>query len=539
MLRKRLLNELERILKKDEFEWSVLVLDKIGQDVIAPLFRMSDLMEMGIVQCLRLEEERPKVVEARAVYLVAETAENCGIIAKDITGGWYRSVEVIFTGVVGRSEFESLAQVVGAQGESRRVRRVMDGLVRLSMVSERFYSLNLEGSFMAGGEEVSAAIKLGILSLLRGLENPVILSEAKYMGLGESIMNRAKELGVKGRPGKRSAAVVILGREMDLITPVEHGWTYGSLVVDLLGYDLNKVTIPGKMVRTDGVSGGDEGSDVGEDKVFDLNRFDQFWAQNQNEYFPTVAERVEQELGEYKADLAQRSIDSSSSKETISQALAQVPELSQKNKQIHTHMTIALSLVEEIKKQKLDEIVGLENDTSKIAEIKDELEDLLPKVSAENFLRALAVLTSRFPEESGYLEGLARKKGCAVEVLRFLAQSQEESTSERRSIVSTAATSLFRNIKRILPLKKKMPITVAVQDILNRRTNYQAVELYPNQNLNYASVHVFMIGGGTFTEYKSLMELAEETGIEITYGATEILVPSKFLARIAEILATK
>lgn len=536
MLRKRQTDALEGILRGERFAWSILILDKVGQNIIAPLFRVSDLMEIGVVQCLKIESERPEVPTARAVYLVEESKENVEIIGRDAISKKYWSMEIIFTGVVEQELFESLAMRVAKSGECRRIQKIMDGLIQLSMLGNYMYTLNIKNSFMKTGS--SATIENALLSLVREIDNPVIYTEKKYSMIIDELSEKVQKLGIKPKSMKKRSAIIVLGRENDLITPIEHGWTYSSLISDLLEYDLNKVTIPEKMVRTEKVAGVEQEKGA---KVFDLNRFDAFWEKNQNEYFPTVAERIEQELGEYKADLAQRSIDSNSSKEVISQALSKVPELSQKNKVIHAHMTISLSLVEEIKRQKIDEIVAIENETKRISEIKDDLEDMLPNMNKDHFLRLIAVLIARFPGDRVYLEGLAKKKGCNLDVLRFIVQGSEESVQEGRSIVSTAATSLFRNIKKILPSKKKIYATTAVENILaGKETDYAKKNLFPSTcTLPYSSVHLFMIGGGAFTEYKMIMELAEEMQIEITYGSTEILSPSTFIHHIEHLQKRK
>ncbi|KAI5190336.1 sec1 family domain-containing protein 1 [Nematocida sp. AWRm77] len=535
MLRERHIELLEKIVGGDKFEWSVLVLDTVGQDIVAPLFRLSELMEIGVVQCLKIGDPREKIEEARAVYLVEETKENTDIVKEDVSHGKYREVDIVFTGTLSRGLFEDLAVSIGRKGESRRVSRVMDGLLRLSVLHSSLYTLNLKNTFGSTSPRVTSVIETGLVSLIREIDTPVLFAGKEHAHISEEVARRVQSLGLsKAKRSAKRSAVVILGREMDLLTPVEHGWTYSSLINDILEYDLNKVTIPESVAKVEsagaGVVGGETGSTARE--VFDLNRFDAFWDRNQNEYFPAVAERVEQELGEYKAELAQRSIKANSSKEVISGALSKAPELAQKNKAIHTHMTISLSLVEEIKKQKIDEIFSIENDTNKISDVKDEIEDLLPKVTAEHFLRMCAVLIQRFPHEREYLEGVAKKKGCSLEVLRFLTQGGEEFEGSR-SMVAGAASSLFRNIKRMLPIKKKLPVTTAVEEVLGGRSSLACIDVFgTGQAQKFSSVHVFVVGGGTFAEYKALTELAEGLGIEITYGSTEILSPAQFISQV-------
>ncbi|KAI5181263.1 sec1 family domain-containing protein 1 [Nematocida sp. AWRm80] len=538
MLREKYIEGITQIISGVRFEWTVLILDRVGQNIIAPLFRMSDLMDLGIVQCLRIDEERERIDEARAIYLVDETEENTKIIIEDILQEKYREVEISFAGTLSRQLFERLAVEVGRAGESQRITRIMDGMTRVAVLHRSLYTLGIEDSFLRKG--IFPEIETGLISIINKLDNPIIFCDPLYKGLATDVSKRAKQLGIKQKKRKKASALIILGREIDIITPIEHGWTYGALINEILEYDLNKVTIPQRIaVKKTGVPVSVDKTEGQE--VFDLNRFDTFWNTNQNEYFPTAAERIEQELGEYKAELAQRSIDSTASKEILSAALSKVPELSQKNKLIHTHMTISLALVEEIRNQKIDEMVSLENDTTKISAIKDELEDILTRVSETHFLRLIIVLIKRFPDERQYLESLAKKKGCNQEILHFFVQGEGQ-YEPQTSIVTSAATSLLRNIKKILPRKNKLPITTKVEEVLNNNTTLLSVPISPedhSSNTQYSSVHVFVIGGGTFTEYKALRDLSSELDIEISYGSTEILSPNKFISRTKAILAEK
>lgn len=530
MLRQRQVSEIQRLVRGDRFEWTILVLDDAGREVLAPLFTMAELGELGVVQCVLASDQRDPIEEARAVYVLEETRESIDILLGDLALRKYRDMRLVFTGSISRPLLEALAVGAGRTQESARIKTVHDGLIRLSVLGDRFFSLNIRDSFCRKG--ISEQIIVSLLSLTRHLGAAALFASPTYRALAEELGGRIKDLGLRQKT-KKKTALLLLGRDIDLITPVEHGWTYGALINDVLQFDLNKVTIRENILKTGSVLGAEEKKET---KVFDLNRTDTFWEQCRNEDFPAVAEKIEQELGDYKADLAQRSVDASSSKEEIASALGKAPALAQKNKIIHTHMTICLTLVEEIKKQRIDELFGIENDAAKMADVKDELEDLAPKITTEHLLRTCAVLASRFPEEKAYLEALASSNGCSLDVIRFLTQNtDQEEQSRTGSIVGVAASSLLKNIKKMLPRKKRLPVVAEVENLLANRSDAHEVILEDMAPGGFSSIHVFMLGGGTFTECRALENLAKERKIEITYGATEILTPTAFLARIQEI----
>lgn len=84
--------------------------------------------------------------------------------------------------------------------------------------------------------------------------------------------------------------LLILDRNVDLISVLTHGWTYQALISDCLEFKLNRVTIvPPKETK----------------KSYDLDSKDFFWAGNAANPFPQVAEEIDAELNKYKTNAAE------------------------------------------------------------------------------------------------------------------------------------------------------------------------------------------------------------------------------------------
>lgn len=88
-----------------------------------------------------------------------------------------------------------------------------------------------------------------------------------------------------------SSVLLILDRNVDLVSPVAHGWTYQALVSDCLELKLNRVVIP-------------QSKDQAK-RSYDLDSKDFFWAKNAPSPFPQVAEEIDSELNKYKQDAAE------------------------------------------------------------------------------------------------------------------------------------------------------------------------------------------------------------------------------------------
>jgi hypothetical protein len=92
-----------------------------------------------------------------------------------------------------------------------------------------------------------------------------------------------------------SAVLLILDRNIDLISMIAHGWTYQALVSDCMSLKLNRVMVP----QPEGALG------AGKEKKYDLDSQDFFWAKNAPNPFPEVAEDIDAELNRYKSDAAE------------------------------------------------------------------------------------------------------------------------------------------------------------------------------------------------------------------------------------------
>ena len=85
--------------------------------------------------------------------------------------------------------------------------------------------------------------------------------------------------------------LLILDRNVDLVSMVSHGWTYQALVSDCLEMKLNRVTIGPTKAQS-------------QKKAYDLDAKDFFWSKNAASPFPQVAEDIDAELNRYKSDAA-------------------------------------------------------------------------------------------------------------------------------------------------------------------------------------------------------------------------------------------
>ena len=190
--------------------------------------------------------------------------------------------------------------------------------------------------------------------------------------------------------------LVILDRQVDLATPLHHTWTYQALAHDVLHYSLNRVSL----VESDKGTGARRKT-----RVCDLDNKDQFWMNHKGSPFPQVAEKIEEELEDYrskeedikrmKSDMGLEGFGSENDaalgllsdntqvskmvdpfsnlylsdynlenlsliSQKLTSAVSSLPALLEKKRLIDMHTSLATAILDQIKARKLDQFFEYE-----------------------------------------------------------------------------------------------------------------------------------------------------------------------------------
>ena len=197
-----------------------------------------------------------------AVYFVQPTQENLALIARDCSRSLYQCAHLHFSTRIERPVMEEFARLVVNTGGLDAVASVHDQYVEFACLEQRLFSLNVDRSYVlynspsATGEDMERAmnsVAAGLFSVVatlgavpvircpRGGAPEMVSRKLSRLISEHPTLIRGKDGGGRAMQSHHRPVLVVMDRNMDLITPVQHASTYQALVDDVLDHRANRV----------------------------------------------------------------------------------------------------------------------------------------------------------------------------------------------------------------------------------------------------------------------------------------------------------
>jgi hypothetical protein len=257
-------------------QWKLLIYDRFCRDVISPLLNVSQLRKQGITLHMLSETDREEIPDVPAIYFVLPTPENVQRIVQDAQNKLYSSFHLNFARPIPRPLLENFAKSTLSTDTVGLIQKLFDQTLDFVCLEPRLFSLREQNSYMAYNnpkakdtdiEQYMERIVAGLFSVIATLGTvPVI--QAPTGGPAEMVARNLNAMlkghltgGSKMRSGLfadnfasagfQRPVLIIVDRNLDLVTPVHHTSTYQALVDDLLDLRMNRVSIgQGKEKKT-------------------------------------------------------------------------------------------------------------------------------------------------------------------------------------------------------------------------------------------------------------------------------------------------
>jgi hypothetical protein len=354
--------------------WKILIYDKPCRSIISPLLSVSQLRSRGVTLHLLINAERESIPDVPAVYFVEPTRANLSIIAEDCAKRLYSSVHINFVTKLDRSLMEEFGKLIVQSNSLDMVSSLHDQYLDFVCMERNLFSLSnkrdsyvlMNGSGVTDKvmESYLDEIAYGLLSVV-GTKGAMPIIRCPKGGAPEMVARKLNRL-ISEHPTSSKVQynrplLVILDRNMDLITPIAHSSTYQSLIDDLLTHNANRVEF--KVETTN-----DHGRKNVQEKKFDLDAdSDPFYSRHKFVPFPEAIESNGKELQDVTSrenairsktvgggDGADADADGAvlheenNSASDLASAVDSLPKLLEQKKQLEIHTSILQAVMNEV-----------------------------------------------------------------------------------------------------------------------------------------------------------------------------------------------
>ncbi|RQM21257.1 hypothetical protein B5M09_003721 [Aphanomyces astaci] len=584
-------NLLDKMIKQTSLAshgWVVLVLDDTTTHLANTVIRMTDLTERGVSIVERLELARQPFPEMAVIYFISPVATSLDKVVADFSKAetpMYGAVHLYFNS---RIDGAVLAKLKTCPSLLSRVKTLKEVNLDYLAIEQAAFSLDMPHAMHtlysplsnpSTVDPILQSISAKLVTLCATLdEYPYVRFRAgqhKMETLARLFQTKMNDY-VAGNSAfaycPQRSTLLFMERSQDQMSPLMHECTYQAMVYDLLdgnGLDGDAISYPADTAN----------GTVTKQAL--LNENDPLWCELRHTHIAEVSQDIGQRMAALSASNAGTSLTGKGGKAPdvaqLAAALRELPEFRDTLSKLSQHLYLAGKTLDVFTKTDLLGVSTLEQSMAtgvdetgkkiKLPKVMKDMEDLLrdPKVPNSDKARLLAIfvitndavkdverkklfqlanlpaITDKALQNMKYLGVFMSKISVVANATGHALTTDDLTTAAKKATSSEYATSRYEpKLKGWMEkiLKKTLdatefPYVISPPSGSNSPTSKKE----PGKDAAFVGekLIVFVAGGATYSELRSVYELRDKEKRDIVIGATSFLRPKTYLDNLVTI----
>ena len=564
--------------------FKILLYDDKVFNILCPLLKIYYLREQNISLTLNIKDNREKMTDIMAIYILSLTKENLDYIYEDIRNQIFDNFYINFIAYdtsdnTNKKILEDFYSKISNLENNLSIYKISIIPIDVCLYHPKIFSLNLKKPYLLlNSPNISddiyqnylSKISIGLFSALFLMKTyPVVKYHKGFFGddIIKKIQNEFNYLfkmspeikeEFKVKKNSKRTLLLILDRDIDLPIMFHHACSFAAMINDCFGIGIEDNNNNSKKFKIDPVN-------------------DYVWNNKLHEVFVDVGTYVYQEYKNYYKEMD--FLDKVNKPKDIEQLqneskqLAKSIETLKDKKLIGNILSQESKIVEELNKiqndKKLDEIFLMECNLLKKKErineaTKNDFFKLLynykDKDNTKDDIYRLCLLYYLCNSKNISKEDIIKIKPYILNksALDYLKKKIDETSlrennninmglgnnyQKNNSMIMKGLFSAFSTISNLMSIEQPS-ISADLVDKLCRNQNIANWATYDfitkniekdGGNYSYDNVICFFIGGGSFGEYEYIYDLISQNGYNIYYGTDYIYRPMEFVKDLEEL----
>ena len=491
------------------------------------------------------------------IFFIRPTQQNLEYLKNILKSSNFKEINLFFTNQLTDDYLKKLAE----NDINTQVKNVQEIYLDYYIINSNIFHLNIE----------SCICNLDMTPMEKWNQYDTQMYERIYQGLiSACLSNRMKPLikSVKGsflcqKLGKKLAAffednyefirkecgqhfngiLLLYDRKEDPISPLINQWTYQAQLHEILGIKNNVIELK-------------KGNDNAKPEKFvisDVEAIDKFYSKYKLADYGTVATAVQQEADKLKNE--NDLLNKESSIEELRKIIDQLPEKKKESMAITKHYKLFYSLSEYVTKHKLMDLSKIEQDISVNDNKKEQFNQIVQILSDEKVqhldkCKLYLLYMLRYENDSS----VSNLKNIMIEnklgdwvtygdaLLKYAGRERRKLDCFQDKDILSKGKKFFMNAfgqgNDNAFMQHISFLNGIVERLLKGRSRENETININCNSMNEPKVNnviVFVFGGITFEETRDLTLLANQYGVNIICGGTNIINSKSFLAEMSMI----